>query len=717
MRAGLRQPMTAMAAALLLAVPAAAAASAPEEPPAVRARVVERAWRPDGRGVEPDAGSQAADVVILENAQVRATVVPALGGRVVQVHFKGAGRDLFAGGDAGPGFVRAKPRSAGAKPGAGFRFPHPEAEAAPGEGISWRIVRADDGTVTVAVRADDGTVTVAVDRRFRQFTGPRAGRFSPLRMGTLVTLRPASSVLEVTGRVDNPLPLRQGFRLWYAARFPAPAGTGVLVGVYDPRADANHLLIRPTYAAPGTAVHLPDGRAPAESGVARPASPDGERRAILGAGQASPAAQAGSGPRGPARRPAPPTDTLDVAVGSNVTAGHPGHYLPPFGAYGVTVRLAMVRGIGPVVWADERMAVGLRRDDGATGLRVVGLGPAQKVRLVLRAGGRREEVTGRLAPDRPLAAELPGRHDRVRLTVLDEQDDELADVTVPPRAGPVADEVLAALGGQMDPWDWQAMELAGWHPPPGRVGLPAAVGELTRSTAKVSADRLLTAARVLMLAETPGAGPWQAVRNRLAFRTGGGDHQATAHAYVALMLTLEAGGRPTAESARHDAKGCPVLGALYVRALRALAAGDMMTGLRHLRQCTEQAPPIAMGLGDRALPGGDRLHPSAWPGGQWPTLLRAVVRLEIKQPRRAISILDRLLHVDPSRPEAVALLADAYTRLSDRQTPQAAADRRRALALRAEADRLLASSPPVRRALDALLEEARLGRWSGIPRP
>jgi len=269
----------------------------------------------------------------------------------------------------------------------------------------------------------------------------------------------------------------------------------------------------------------------------------------------------------------------------------------------------------------------------------------------------------------------------------------------------------------MDPWDWQAMELAGWHPPPGRVGLPAAVGELTRSTAKVSADRLLTAARVLMLAETPGAGPWQAVRNRLAFRTGGGDHQATAHAYVALMLTLEAGGRPTAESARHDAKGCPVLGALYVRALRALAAGDMMTGLRHLRQCTEQAPPIAMGLGDRALPGGDRLHPSAWPGGQWPTLLRAVVRLEIKQPRRAISILDRLLHVDPSRPEAVALLADAYTRLSDRQTPQAAADRRRALALRAEADRLLASSPPVRRALDALLEEARLGRWSGIPRP
>ncbi|MEA3368113.1 MAG: hypothetical protein U9R68_08375, partial [Planctomycetota bacterium] len=109
MRAGLLQPMTAMTAVLLLAVQAAAGAPAPEEPPPVRARVVERAWRPDGRGDEPDAGPRAADVVILENAQVRATVVPALGGRVVQVHFKRSGRDLFAGGDAGPG--------------AAFRFP------------------------------------------------------------------------------------------------------------------------------------------------------------------------------------------------------------------------------------------------------------------------------------------------------------------------------------------------------------------------------------------------------------------------------------------------------------------------------------------------------------------------------------------------------------------------------------------------------------------
>ena len=379
--------------------------------------------------------------------------------------------------------------------------------------------------------------------------------------------------------------------------------------------------------------------------------------------------------------------------------------------------LAMVRGIGPVVWADERMAVGLWRGGGATGLRVVGLGPPQAVRLVLRAGGRREEVAGRLTPDRPLAVSLRGRHARVRLTVLDAEDEALADVYLPLRAEPPGDESLAALRGQMDPWDGQAMEVAGWHPPPGRGGLPAAVDERTRSTAKVPVDRLLSAARVLMLAETPGAGPWQGGRSRLAFRADRGDHQSTAHAYVALMLTLEAAGRPTDEAARHAGPGCPVLGALYVRALRALASGDMATGLRHLRRISEQAPPIAMGLGDRALPGGDRLHPSAWPGGQGPMLLRALVRLRVKQPRRAASILERLLRVDPSRPEAVALLADACTRLGEEQTPRAAEDWKRAAALRAEADRLLEASPAARRDLEALREAAMRGRWRGIPQP
>jgi len=716
-----------LAGLLVVASPAmparAAAAPTPEEDePAVRARVIKQAFRSPGASAKTDDGLWTTDVVVLENAHLSATVVPALGGRVTRLVHKPTGRDLLSGGGPDAGFA--------------FRFPDPGAQPWP-EGAAWRIVRDDAGAVTVAV-----------DRRFRPFAGcgpaDLSGREAagtgqehvlPLRLGVLVTLRPDSPVLEVTGRLDNRLPVRVGFRLWCGARFLMEADARVLlpagavadarlatlrpwpgadavpldrlaeagdpvwavdasgnwVGVYDPSADANHLLIRPRSTAPGTAVRLPDAGAAgretrrSDADVARPACPAG--------------------------------DTLEVAVGSNATAAHPGHYLQPFGAYVLPVRLAVVRGIGPVVWADERIAVGLERTDAGTVLRVVGLGPAERVRLVVRAGQERSEAQVRLRPDRPLRVRLAGCYERVRLTVLDAEGDALADVTVPPSTRPAAESTLAGLRAEIEPWDWLAKELAGWHPPAGAGGLPAAVQELTQPTDTVTVERLLSAARVLMLAERPGSGRWQAVRGRLAFRADRGAHQATAHAYVALMLALEAGGRVTPAVSRHGVEAAPAPAGYYVSALGALARGDMMGGLRHLRRCTEQAPPIAMGLGDRALPGGDRLHPAALLGGQWPRLLRAVVRLEINQPSRAMAVLERLLREDPSRPEAVALLADAYDRLAEGHTAEAAAHRERALALRAEADRMLSSSPVAARALDALLAEARLGRWTGIPRP
>jgi len=709
--------MAVLTVVLLTAAPTAGAlpvsGEASDDSPPVRVRVIERRPPPDDQAADPAPAGPEHDVVLLENACLRVTVVPAFGGRVVQVRDKRIGRDLLAAGDADDGA------------GAGFRFPDPSADPPPGDGVGWRIVRSGDGTVTVAI-----------DRRFRHVTGPQAACFSPMRMGVAVTLRPDAPVLEVTGRVDNPLPLRKGFRLWYAARLPMPADGGALlpagsvtdadvqgarawpgvepvppaevraaggeayaagaggwVGAYDARSDTNHLVIYPRYGAQGAAVRVRGSAAGPET-----------RRTETPV------------PRGNGHRSLSP-DILEAAVGSNPTANHPGHYLPPFGAYAMPVRLTLVRGIGPVVWADKRMAVGLWRSDASTGLRVLGLGPAQAVRLVLRADGERAEVTGRLDAGKPLAVMLRGRHERLRLTVLDAEDDELADVTLPPVSEPISDEALAARRAAIQPWDALAMELAGWHPPPERAGLADAARALTDSTAKASVDGLLAASRVLMLAADPGAGPWQAVRSRLAFRADRDDRRLTAHAYLAMMLMLEAGGRPIPATARHDDKGCPVLGALYVRALRALARGDMMGGLRRLRTIAEQAPPVAMGLGDRALPGGDRLHPSAAPGGQWPTLLRAVVRLEVKQPARAQAILERLLRTDPSRTEALALLADACDRLGEGHTPRAAVARERAVRLRTDAQRLLESSPAARQDLEALLEEARLGLWRGIPRP
>ena len=715
MPSAIRHATIALAAVLLTAAPAGAAAPAePGAPASVRVRVIEAAAQPDDESGAPAAGGAPVhDRIVLENSVLRASIVPALGGRITQVHDKRAGRDLLA------------PAGAADGAGAGFRFPHPWAAPPPGEDVGWRLVRSEDGSVTVAV-----------DRRFRRFTGRRAGCFSPMRMGVTVTLRPDAPVLEVIGRVDNPLPLRTGFRLWYAARLPAPADARVLlpagsvtdaalasarpwpggegvptervreaggemyadaargwVGTYDLRSDTNRLILYPHYAARGAAVRVPGGAVVREDHRAETRTPPEKGPFSL-----SP-------------------DTIEAAVGSNPTAGHPGHYLPPFGAYALPVRLAMVRGIGPVVWADERTAVGLWRSDSATGVRALALGSARPVRLVLRAGDARAETAGRLDPAEPVAVMLRGRHERVRLTVLDADDDIELDVMLPLAPPALSESALADRRTPMDPWDALAMELAGWHPPPGRAGLPGAVGARTGPDADTSVDGLLAAARVLMRAAEPGKGSWQPVRSRLAFRADRGDRRRTAHAYVAMMLMLEAGGRPIPESARHDEQGAPVLGALYARALRALARGDMMGGLRRLRKINEQAPPIAMGLGDRALPGGDRLHPSAGPGGQWPALLRAVVRLEIKQPERAAAVLKRLLRVDPSRTEAVSLLADACARLGEARSPRALEYRERAADLRSRAQRMLDSSPAAREDLDALLEEARLGRWRGIPRP
>ena len=636
-------------------------------------------------------------------------MVPDLGGRIESIVHKPTGLAVLAGDATGGGWE--------------VRFPRPEAGPPVRGGVAWRLVEEPDGSVTVAM-----------DRRFRQFTGPaRQQHFSPLRVGTLVTLRPGSAAVEVTARVDNPLPLRHGFRLWQAVRFPAATGATALApvasmadatltavrpwddaaaaaadrradvsalgwgvgpfgdwtGVYDPAADANYLLIRSHHTAPG--VRLP-----------APACPSRDPDALRGI-----AARAGSG--GAAG--------LETAVGSNVTPAHPGHYLQAFGAYVMPARLALVTGIGRVAWANDRLAVGYERSGRLTTVRLAGLGPAEDVRLFLRAGSERREVRERLRPTAPVVFRAMDWPEPVHLTVQTGEGDELADVVLPLRPPAADNQAIEALRRELASWDWLAMDLAGWHPPDGRPGLPEAVAELTQTAGTDRDERLLAAARVLMLAEAPGSVRWQAVRGRLDFLAGESAHHAYVHAYLAMMLTLESAGRATAETTRHHAAARPLPAGHYLTALEALAGGAMMPGLRHLKECAAQTPAIAMGLGEQGIPGNERRHPASLPGGQWTDLAQAAVLLEIKQPGRAVVVLERLLRIDPSRVEAVALLAEAHDRLAEGFTPEAVAHRRQASALRAAADRMQASSPQAARDLEALLEEVRLGRWSGIPRP
>jgi len=72
-------------------------------------------------------------------------------------------------------------------------------------------------------------------------------------------------------------------------------------------------------------------------------------------------------------------------------------------------------------------------------------------------------------------------------------------------------------------------------------------------------------------------------------------------------------------------------------------------------------------------------------------------------------ILEQLLHADPARPEAVALLADVYRKKMSQPG--------KVVEAQADAERLFQHNEQARRDYEALLREAREGIWSGIPRP
>jgi tetratricopeptide (TPR) repeat protein len=68
------------------------------------------------------------------------------------------------------------------------------------------------------IRNQDGGVTVAMNMRFCHHQGPkeieRYGRFAERSLSEFVTLRPGEALFEFRGRVDNPTPLRRSYRLW-----------------------------------------------------------------------------------------------------------------------------------------------------------------------------------------------------------------------------------------------------------------------------------------------------------------------------------------------------------------------------------------------------------------------------------------------------------------------------------------------------------------------
>lgn len=695
---------------LVLVAAASAGAAAPGAPSAQPVQVrIEKTNYPVRQAAPPAAylktnpnlagrASYTTDAIVLENQYLKAVILPEFGARLPRVTFKRPNRDLFWVNDA---LEDGPPWSMG---GIGWSFPFYEHGRHLDEGAGWRIVHRPDGSVTVAL-----------DMRFSQYAGEvqRYGRFSDLRQAIFVTLRPGTSILEYTSRIDSRSPLRHGFRLWSVAHFPRQDGANVLwpagavtdrgasamqpwpawddtdhnrlgswgtssfgvdaqggwAGVYYPDADANHLILKPRFTAPGTRLYAADLKEGGE--------------------------------------PARSDKMIEIWNGSNPVFEHPGHFLQPFGAYLLPLRLTMVTGIGRIDWANNVLAVSYEPHETGARIRIVSFEARPNCSAMARTKAETVKAEGTIGPDRPLVVELTKRSAPVLLTVV-QAEDELAEVSLPWKPEPTPPETFQAIQREMRPWGPLAMELSDW-PREQAPNLADAAKALVADAASNRPDAILQAAGVVLRTEAPGSPRWQAARGLLTGLAARQPKNRHAAAFLGMMTVLEAGGRPSPEAAKHLAGAEKLVGAQYLLALDAVAGGNATRALALLGKAADAVPSISIGAGDDALVGNDRLHPAAVAGGEWPAMLRAAVAIGQNRIDTAAMILEQLLHADPARPEALALLADIYKKKMSQPG--------KVVEAQTDAERLFQHNEQARRDYEALLREAREGIWSGIPRP
>jgi len=153
------------------------------------------------------AGERSFETVVLQNEYLWVQVVPEIGGAVARAVFKATGEDLF--------FFEGKAKDwlpfweSGVK----VSFPYREHGVATIQPASYRVVRRDDGSITVAMWMEFSRFNESYHSTFY-------GRYSAMLLSQHVTLSPGEGSFEVTYRIVNPAPYRQGRQIWNDALFP-----------------------------------------------------------------------------------------------------------------------------------------------------------------------------------------------------------------------------------------------------------------------------------------------------------------------------------------------------------------------------------------------------------------------------------------------------------------------------------------------------------------
>jgi len=158
-------------------------------------------------GPQKSAGVRTFETVNLENEYLRVEVAPEIGGAVSRAIFKPTGDDIF--------FREGKAKDwlpfweSGVK----ASFPYREHGMATIQPASWRTVRREDGSVTMAMWMEFSRYTESYNAGFY-------GRYSPMLLSQHVTLHPRRALIEITYRIVNPAPFRQGRQIWNDALLP-----------------------------------------------------------------------------------------------------------------------------------------------------------------------------------------------------------------------------------------------------------------------------------------------------------------------------------------------------------------------------------------------------------------------------------------------------------------------------------------------------------------
>ena len=384
--------------------------------------------RPRVRATERREGDLTFPCVVLENEYLCVRVIPSLAGQVHDVVFKPTGDDLFYRED------RAKPYFAFIQSGVRGSFPKSEhGMFFFGQPASWRVLGRGDGSVTLAMWMDFSR---------HQKGSPQGAEkaFTPVMLTQLVTLRPREGLFSVTYRLVNPCPYRVGRQFWNDAFFPRNHGrSGVVHGTAAPPARTATEWVYPAayvsthsgadlrlYAAEEMrlgeslrgdnsvfAWDMPYGFAGLwypEVGVSRlriwdPVAAPGAKQYFRGEGASRDSAWL-----------AVLWNLVELWGGTDCLFEGVENWLEAGEAWEFTHRFALVRGIGKVQYADERLAVNVDLGGAEPRAEVVTFRPTERLEAFLDGA-----PAGRpwpCAPDRPAAFRLPRGRASARLRLV-----------------------------------------------------------------------------------------------------------------------------------------------------------------------------------------------------------------------------------------------------------------------------------------------------------